>query len=66
MCETIEPDMRDHLIRAHRPFALCGTGELKRKCDIILHGAPGKQIVLLSHIADVGVDVRHARSLVDD
>jgi hypothetical protein len=66
MCETIEPDMRDHLIGTQYTLALCGTGELKRKCDVIPHGAPGKQIVLLSHVADVGVDVRHPRALVDD
>ena len=31
MSESIEPDMGDHLIRAHRPFAFCDAGEFQRE-----------------------------------
>ena len=66
MLEAVEPDMLDHLIGAIGALGLADAGELERKRDVVAHRAPRQQIVLLRHVADVGVDVGDARTLVDD
>ena len=55
--EAVEADLLDDGIGARLALGLVDAGELERERDVVAHIAPRQQIVLLRHVADIGVDV---------
>src|SRR5262249_11043088 len=64
--EAREPDLTDQIERAAAPLAFVRAANLERDLDVLHERAPGKQVVFLRDVTDVGVDALYRAPAVDD
>src|ERR1700730_10287181 len=64
--EPLQADVVYDLLGPRHTLDLADARELQGKRDIVSNGSPRQKIVLLRHVADVGVEIADFCILVDD
>ena len=64
--ESFKPDQAQPMQGLFAPLGRCDTADCQRKFNIAQSSQPWKQVAVLSHVADVGVQTKDWSTLVED